>query len=63
MALQPFVGPWSLLQFHNLYFFFTQTVGLLGQVLSPPQGLYLYTGQHTHPGPVPIHSNILLADQ
>jgi hypothetical protein len=25
----PFVGPWSLLQFRNL---FTQTVGLLGRV-------------------------------
>jgi hypothetical protein len=32
MALQPFVGPWPLLQFRNL---FTQAVGL-----------YLHSGQH-----------------
>jgi hypothetical protein len=45
MALQPFVGPWPLLQFRN---HFAQTVGLLGQVISPSQGLYLHTGQHKH---------------
>jgi hypothetical protein len=28
--------------------FFTQTVGLLGRVISPSQGRYLYTGQHKH---------------
>jgi hypothetical protein len=51
MPLQPFVGPWPL-QFRNL-FFFTQSVGLLGQVISPSQGLYLHTGQHkrTHKHP------------
>jgi hypothetical protein len=45
MALQPFVGPWPLLQFRYL---FTQSVGLLGQVISPSQGRYLHTGQHKH---------------
>jgi hypothetical protein len=45
MAAQNFVGPWSLLQFRN---FFTQTVGLLGLVISPSQGRYLHTGQHKH---------------
>jgi hypothetical protein len=45
MALQPFVGPWPLLQFRNL-FLFTQTVGLLGRVISLSQGRYLHTGQH-----------------
>jgi hypothetical protein len=43
MALQNFVGPWPLLQFRNL---FTQTVALLGRVISPSQGRYLHTGQH-----------------
>jgi hypothetical protein len=46
MALQPIVGPWSLLQFRNL--FFTQSVGLLGRVISPSQGRYLHTRQHKH---------------
>jgi hypothetical protein len=45
MALQPFVGPWPLLQFRNL---FIQTVGLLGRVISPSQGRYLHTVQHKH---------------
>jgi hypothetical protein len=45
MALQPFVGPWRLLQFRN---FFTQTVELLGRGISPPQGRYLHSEQHTH---------------
>jgi hypothetical protein len=35
MALQPFVGPWPLFQFVEL---FTQTVGLLGRGISPSQG-------------------------
>jgi hypothetical protein len=47
MALQPFVGPWPLLQFGNLCFF-TQSVGLLGRVINPLQGRYLHTGQHKH---------------
>jgi hypothetical protein len=45
MALQPFVGPWPLLQFRNL-FLFIQSVGLLVRVISPSQGRYLHTGQH-----------------
>jgi hypothetical protein len=43
MALQPFFGPWPLIQFRNL-----QTVELLGRVISPSQGRYLHTGQHKH---------------
>jgi hypothetical protein len=34
--------------FFSLVIFFTQTVGLLGRVVSPSQGLYLNTGQHKH---------------
>jgi hypothetical protein len=45
MALKPFVG---LVLFFSFVIFFTQTVGLLGQVISPSQGLYLYIGQHKH---------------
>jgi hypothetical protein len=45
MALQPFIGPWPLLQFRN---FFTQTLGLLGRVIRPSQRRYLHTGQHKH---------------
>jgi hypothetical protein len=44
MALQPFVGPWLLLQFHNL---FTQTVRLLGQVISRPKAA-IYTQDNTN---------------
>jgi hypothetical protein len=36
-----FVVPWPLLQFRNRF-----TVELLGRVISPPHGLYLYTEQH-----------------
>jgi hypothetical protein len=45
MAIQPFVGPWPLLQFLDL---FTQSVGLLGWGGSPSLGHYLPTGQHKH---------------
>jgi hypothetical protein len=38
-------GPRHLIQSRNN---FTQTVGLLGRVISPSQGRYLNTGQHTH---------------
>jgi hypothetical protein len=38
-------GPWPLIQFRNHY---SQTIGLLGRVISPSQGLYLNTGQHKH---------------
>jgi hypothetical protein len=46
MALQPFVGPWPHISVSKSIF--TQTVGLLGRVISQSQGLYLYTGQHKH---------------
>jgi hypothetical protein len=45
MALQPFVGSWFL-HFRDL--FFTQSVGVLGRVISPSQGRYLHTRQHKH---------------
>jgi hypothetical protein len=54
MALQPlFIGPWPLLQFRDL---FTQTVGLLGRVISSSQGRYLRTEQHKHR--INAHTNI-----
>jgi hypothetical protein len=45
MALPAHSGLRPLIQFRNL---FSQTVGLLGRVISPSQGRYLKTGQHTH---------------
>jgi hypothetical protein len=45
MTLPPFVGPWPLLQFCNI---FTQSVGHLGWGISPSQGRYLHAGQHKH---------------
>jgi hypothetical protein len=42
MALPAHSRPWPLIQFR------TQTVGLLGRVISPSHGLYLNTGQHKH---------------
>jgi hypothetical protein len=45
MSLQPFVGPWPLFEFLDL---FTQSVGHLGRGISPSQGRYLHTGQHEH---------------
>jgi hypothetical protein len=44
MALPHLSGPWPLIQFRNP--FISQTVGLLGRVISPSQNLYLNTGQH-----------------
>jgi hypothetical protein len=44
----PLLGPGLLFSF---VFFFTQTVGLLGRVISPSQGRYLHTGQHKHRHP------------
>jgi hypothetical protein len=38
-------GPRTLIQFRN---HFSQTVGLLGRVISPSQGRYLHTEQHKH---------------
>jgi hypothetical protein len=34
--------------FFSFVIFFAQMVGLLGRVISPPQGRYLHTGQHKH---------------
>jgi hypothetical protein len=53
LALQPFVGLWTLLQFHNL--FYTGT-GLLGRVISQSHGRYLHTRQHKHR--INAHTNI-----
>jgi hypothetical protein len=44
MALQPFVGIGRVFS----YLIYIQSVGLLGRVISPSQGLYLYTEQHKH---------------
>jgi hypothetical protein len=44
MVLRPF-GSWPLIR---LLSSFTQTVGLLGRGISPPQGRYLHTEQHKH---------------
>jgi hypothetical protein len=46
MALQTFVGPWLLLQFHN--FFFTQSVGLLGREISRRK-VAAYTQKYSNP--------------
>jgi hypothetical protein len=56
MAVPPFVGPWPLLQFHKLFFCFTQTIGLLGREIRPSQGRYLHTGQQKHR--IKAHSDI-----
>jgi hypothetical protein len=45
MALPAHSGPRPLIQFRN---HFSQTVGLLGRVISPSQGRYQNTGQHKH---------------
>jgi hypothetical protein len=45
MALPAHSGPRPLIQFRN---HFSQTVGLLGRVISPSQDRYLNTGQHKH---------------
>jgi hypothetical protein len=39
----PLLGPGL---FFSFVIYFTQTVGLLGRVISPSQGCYLHTGQH-----------------
>jgi hypothetical protein len=45
MSLPAHSGPRPFIQFRN---HFSQTVGLLGRVISPSQGLYLHTGQYQH---------------
>jgi hypothetical protein len=52
-GLQLFVGPWTLFSF---VFFFEQSAGLLGWVISPSQGRYPHTGQHKHR--LNAHTNI-----
>jgi hypothetical protein len=44
-ALKPFIWPWPLFQFLDL---FTQSVGPLGRRISPSQGRYLHTGQYKY---------------
>jgi hypothetical protein len=46
MALQPCFGPWPLCLSFSFVISFTHSVGLLGRVISPSQGRYLYTGRH-----------------
>jgi hypothetical protein len=41
----PLLGPGL---FFSFVIFFTQTIGLLGRVISPSQDRYLHTGQHKH---------------
>jgi hypothetical protein len=43
----PLLGPGLFFSF-VIFFFFTQTVGLLERVISPSQGRYLHTRQHKH---------------
>jgi hypothetical protein len=45
MALQPFVVPWPLFKYLDL---FTQAEELLRQGISTSQGRYLHTEQHKH---------------
>jgi hypothetical protein len=39
---------WNVLRFTSVSWSFRQSVGLLGRVISPSQGLYLNAGQHKH---------------
>jgi hypothetical protein len=54
MALPAHSGPGPLIQFRN---HFSQTVGLLGRVISPSQSRYLNTGQYKHR--INAHTDIL----
>jgi hypothetical protein len=47
---------WTLAFSSSFVISFTQTVGLLGWVISPSQGRYLYTRQHKHR--INAHTNI-----
>jgi hypothetical protein len=47
MALPAHSSSMPLTQFHN----FSQTVGILGRIISPSQDRYLNTGQHKHRHP------------
>jgi hypothetical protein len=52
MTLPAHSGPRPLIRFRNL---FSQSVGLLGRVISPSQGRYLNTGQYKHINTQNIH--------
>jgi hypothetical protein len=43
--------------FFSFLIFFTQSVGLLGGLISPSQGRYLHTGQHKHRINEDIHAS------
>jgi hypothetical protein len=45
IVLQPFVGPWTLFKFLDI---FTQSVVLLGRGINPSQGRYLHIEQDKH---------------
>jgi hypothetical protein len=45
MALPAYSGPRFLIRFRN---HLSQTVGLIGRVISPSQGRYLNTGKYKH---------------
>jgi hypothetical protein len=49
----PLLGPGF---FFSFVIIFTQTVGLLGRVVSPSQGRYLHTGQHKHT--INVHTDV-----
>jgi hypothetical protein len=53
MVLQPFVGPWPLLQFRNIFYTDGRTPW---RVISPSQDHYLHTGQHKHR--INAHTNV-----
>jgi hypothetical protein len=46
MALTALTGPWPVLS--SILFFFSQTVGLLGRVISPSEGRYIYIHDKTN---------------
>jgi hypothetical protein len=53
IALLAHLVPRPLIQFRN---HFSQTVGLIGRVISPSQGRYLNTGQYEHR--INIHTKV-----
>jgi hypothetical protein len=54
----PLLGPGL---FFSFLIFFTQTVGLLGRVISPAQGRYLHIGQHKDR--INAHTNIYVLSE
>jgi hypothetical protein len=48
--------PWARARVFSFVIFFTETVGLLGRMISPSQCHYLHTGQHKHR--INAHTNI-----